>query len=358
MSGTKVEFQVKWFLDPIGNPEPRQTPVKDVWVKDLKISLGGEVIFTDAHEYGLGTYQTVSPSFRFASTKWADATTIPIKVEAVFRCSSLGQDYFKTYSHTYSVKSWNQLQTLGTTVAESGLASPEFESASNLLTQAAVQALSVSHTCTPGSSATGESRSSILSRLWGSTVMAALAHGMPDSFMDSYADELISFHDDVLPIVASKFSGPISAPPFSIVGLWSCNTMGAASKAAFGVGGTNSAYVGFDKSVSAVLWPGEAYIGLPAGQKLPAGFPTHSLGEHAKAFWLFLGDGDTVEEALERANSVYPPLLITPTTAGGLDINPGPMQINGDKYARLKYVYLNQTERSARSDHKVWWIQL
>lgn len=278
---------------------------------------------------------------RFASTQFAHAAVIPIKVSATFRISA-PTPIFRSYTHTFTVRAYNFLQLLGTTTDQNGSANSIITTQSDQLTSSASFRLSPSHKAIPNGTATNETKKTIGDRTKIATVMVALTHGSPQSIGVSNMSEMVSFANDIALWVGQR---SVTTPPFNLVFMYACSVLPSTDcSSANGIGPVNKATCGFTAPVAALLWPGSDWDNLSPGQ-FPQVPPNKGLSDHSDTLMASLkvlmsaGAYHGLDQAVNEANKAYPPV-----TVNGLLPAKLPMVIQGDGRARLFGVYPSQAE--------------
>lgn len=304
---------------------------------------------------------------RFASTRWADGTSVAGTLTLTYKLKRQSGAIIDSppVVTVITPQTFNRLQLLGTNDNPFGGEDPLFQTQSDLLTQFASASSSPSHTVNPsaGLAARSESAVAIAQKITESTFMVALTHGSAYDFSDSHSNFVVHFDfglglPDVHVEVMQKPSAGI--PPYNLVCFWACATLSGSPHLpviGYEIQSPDQAYLGFARSIQVDLWT--------AQQIKEHGFPPHwsvpkegGISDHASDFLDHLWLGDTVADALDKANENFPPIH----SLGNNQYEQQPMEFRGDEYTRMRYVYLTGPERTILNNDiskiNVWWILL
>lgn len=372
------------FRNEVPEPPSDDDQIVEARLDAYEVWIGGENLLTRSAPTNTGWPPQPWPqgtSIRWASTKFPDGATVEVRTIAKY--SARGHtDPANTYpiqllvTAERKVRVYNKLQTLGTTVLSTGAndTTGKFREASNVMARSATEALASSHTAMPGASALSENRDAIMTKAEFSTVMTALVHGSPSEFRTSDGTQGIQFSNDILPLTYSRQNGTSNVPAYNLAGFWSCSTLASGSIAApvaydlltyAGWPYPDRGYVGFDSTVSIVLWPTSRWgtrrqISPDEMFNEGWGSPPNTLGDHAREFWTQIALGQTVFDSMRIANALYAPAK--GEFPGGLTRYD--LVLRGDPWTRLVNVYLTQAEYDARVnatpplDTNVWWVRI
>ncbi len=194
-------------------------------------------------------------------------------------------------------------------------------------------------------------RTDLLNHLKLATVFITLTHGSLGSYSSSYGpaqeNEEVGF--------GAAFSGrAATTPPFNLVVFYSCETLGADGSPGGNIGfqisstSIGKAYLGFDQTISLTVGKeiGRDANGEPIWQY-------GTLKQHAEVLFSALGDGKTVDEAVELANTAWSP---------GKFVNnnfvPTQIYLQGDSRTTINRVYLYFGEIIEEGESTWYWAPL
>lgn len=299
----------------------------------------------------------INRTLRFASTHFGHAAPIDFTLIAVFhlsRPSTMPTDKDVTVTVNPRLIAWNVFAGFGTTVggpagANQAAVDALFSSVSNAFcTEVSTEHATLNHSIYSASISANKTPD-VQNDYVNATSFAALTHGTPSGFYDSFSrdnpSDYSTFLGDCLNWMALRAAQP--QPYFNVVGFWACDTLSSGSTAptGFGIssGSVDQAFVGFDAPVIILCGPGPDIANITAG-----------LDQNASKFYTALATGQTVADALGTANFHYQPWTLD---ASGMPVRTY-LGCYGDLLTRLRKVYLTQQELDNGADATKWYYLL
>lgn len=378
VSGTKVEFGLRFGHVPT-RPGQSGATWSHMRLANVHVEIGPWSVFQQAGPYGDGLAPLPAQDYRFASTFFSHGSSIGVRVRATFQLGILMPPVYPFFGaflpvasqdldRTFGFSAYNRLQLLGT---ERDEATGAVDSVYTELATAglgAAQASLGTHQTSPAAPALAETKSAILAGSTLSTAFVTTTHGYYNSLSQSDLADVVPFvlvspGEDFYTFVGNKTA---AQPLHNLVAAWSCKTLGGGSltgPSAFRIldlnganPRVNSAYLGFTQSISAKVFAGSAWVGIPEGSEPPVGTPFHNLGLNVATFFSELSSGCSFKEAADRAFALYPPMYSNQVWTRLR------MTIIGDQDATLSCVYLTAAEiqaaGGARTNVNRWWVRL
>ncbi len=349
----------------IGAPEIAPPPICNTSsITDIKVYILGNASPDDTLPSQFSDVDIIigtSRKYRLATTHFQHDSNINIRVTATFTFTHElygGQTTTVIpYDGTFTFKAWNLLQTAGTDadwVGGNWVYSSLFNRISReTLAHIHEQSTAVNYGLDPVTinGAMDQAWSDIVTRALPSTAFMGQLHGGLDYIHDSHASGGFG-HWDIQQRIQAKPTG--QNPAFNLIALWSCETFDLQASGwagAYGIGVPARAYLGFGEVIFTACWTGDEWqAAINAGYSNPfaAGIPVSSeIDDHTGFFMEHARMGVYAEEAAAIADSEIPMVNREFLGMGQYMYWKVPMNLAGDGYSRLRYIYLNGAERAA-----------